>query len=663
MIRKTLLFVLAFLISDYNNLFAQCTDGSEPECTCGTAPVLCSVDELDGYMFSMSSYQHPGDGPSPLCPGVPSVPNNPTWFAFTAWCTDLTLECSFSNCTASGGFVGVQIAIYEDCTFTNTVACNVATADCNTNNKTLVMTGLNIGDVYYFLVDGCFGSYCDVAIDIIGVCGEEEIEPWTNPVDGETAPCAGDTETYTVDDLDGAFTYHWFVDGVLEGQTPTNTYNHLWSTPGTYNLCVDASNDPCVPITDLPDEICLTITVYESDAGTLTVAPNSLCPDEIANISVTGYNMGADYGQAILITDPSGLIVEVINASTGTFSSAICAEYVVYSYNYILATGTPPVVGNNVNAIDCALECCDLVDENLIFEDTENPQFPSPPANLILDCADLIPVMTDLEWTDNCDGSGMVAGTESGSADVCSGGSITRTWEYTDVCGNQVVYTQLISADPTTAPTFTNPPADIMVTCDNIPTNAPDLDYTNNDAGACLIAGTVTPSVSGSADVCGGTLTYTWTNTDACNNTITHTQNITVTPAQPPVFVTPPADVTVTCDNIPTSAADLDYTNSEPGACLISGAVPPTASGTADICGGTLIYTWTFTDICNNTITHVQNITVTPAQPPVFVNPPADITVTCDNIPTSAADLDYTNSEAGVCLISGAVPPTAAGAA
>ena len=104
----------------------------------------------------MSSYQHPWDGPTPLCPGANNtVPNNPTWFAFTAWCTDLTLEVILSNCVQNGGAIGVQIAIYEDCTFNNAVACNVAANDCNTNNKTLTMTGLNIGDVYYFLVDGC----------------------------------------------------------------------------------------------------------------------------------------------------------------------------------------------------------------------------------------------------------------------------------------------------------------------------------------------------------------------------------------------------------------------------------------------------------------------------------------------------------------------------
>ena len=137
---KTLLTILVIFTLAITDLWAQCTNGNQPECTCATAPVLCSVDELDNYVFSMSSYQHPWDGPTPLCNGASnSVPNNPTWFAFTAWCTDLTLNASFSNCTAVGGSIGVQIAIFGDCNFQEQVACNVAPNDCNTNDKVLAM--------------------------------------------------------------------------------------------------------------------------------------------------------------------------------------------------------------------------------------------------------------------------------------------------------------------------------------------------------------------------------------------------------------------------------------------------------------------------------------------------------------------------------------------
>ncbi len=91
---------------------------------------------------------------------------------------------------------------------------------------------------------------------------------------------------------------------------------------------------------------------------------------------------------------------------------------------------------------------------------------------------------------------------------------------------------------------------------------------------------------------------------------------------------------------MPASATDLDYTNNENGSCLVTGTVAPTQSGNADICGGTISYTWTFTDICNNTITHVQNYTVDPAPPATFVeNLPPDITVNCDYVDHSNYDV------------------------
>ena len=228
-------------------LKAQCADGTEPECECSTAPVLCTIDELDGYMFSMTNYQHPQDAPQPLCPppeGNGTVPNNPTWFAFIAWCTSLTLEVHVSNCHPhQQGIIGVQIAIYSNCTTYTNVACDANSSDCDETDRTISMNNLIIGNTYYFMIDGCLGSYCDVTIDVIGVCGEEVIEDWTESIEGPTEICAGDTEVHIAEDLNGATDYHWYIDGVLVTQ---GHGSHAVKFNTTKNKIQGPGGDDCV---------------------------------------------------------------------------------------------------------------------------------------------------------------------------------------------------------------------------------------------------------------------------------------------------------------------------------------------------------------------------------------------------------------------------------
>lgn len=259
-----------------------CDTGSEPTCQCETAPILCTIDDLDGFEYSMSTFQHPEDGPNPLCIGIPSVPNNPTWFGFLAWCEELTLLVEIENCTnvcsgtngtpCGGGLFpcglfggpctrGIQIAIYGDCGYTEQVGCNVN--DCgNENDKLLELQGLQIGGTYYFMVDGCAGSSCDVRINVVGTCGNAEIEPWTNPIEGPDSVCVNTSAFYSVDNLQAATLYHWYIDGVEVDLTEEPSNEIIFPGEGTFELCVDVSNLPCIEVTEDPDPICMTVEVY-----------------------------------------------------------------------------------------------------------------------------------------------------------------------------------------------------------------------------------------------------------------------------------------------------------------------------------------------------------------------------------------------------------------
>ncbi len=397
----------------------------------------------------------------------------------------------------------------------------------------------------------------------------------------------------------------------------------------------------------------------DADAGMVSANTSPACPGDIINYTVTGYWNDPAYTQLVLIADDNGDIVDIVAGDAGSLTSPDCATFTIYSYNYETAGGSfVPSIGDNVSSIDCSVECCDLAPLNVSFEDNELPTFPNAPGDITLSCEDGIPPLTDQQWQDNCDGSGFVSGTETGGTDPCNGGTITREWQYVDVCDNTGMHVQTITIEPTDEAMFINPPADINVSCDAVPTGpGADLAYTNNLTGSCEIAGMTSPVRAGSADVCGGTITYTWQATDPCGRMITHVQTITVDPAPEASFQNLPADFTINCSDVATlTAPNLNYTNNAAGGCEITGSVAPVQSGSADECGGTITFTWNFTDPCGRSINHVQNVTVEPAPQASFLSFPADFTVTCAAFDgTPPADLAYTNNELGICEISGTV--------
>jgi hypothetical protein len=244
--------------------------------------------------------------------------------------------------------------------------------------------------------------------------------------------------------------------------------------------------------------------------------------------------------------------------------------------------------------------------------------FINPPADITISCDDATAfAASSLSYSNaglgGCLISGQVLGLITGSYDEC-GGTLTQTWTFTDDCDRTITHTQTITVQPAPAAAFINPPADITISCDNATTfAASSLSYSNAGLGGCLISGSVNGVITGTYDECGGTLTQTWTFTDDCNRTITHVQTITVEPAPVAVWIDPPGNITISCDDATAFAASsLSYSNAGLGGCLISGSVNGVITGTYDECGGTLTQTWTFTDDCDRTITHVKTITVQP---------------------------------------------------
>jgi hypothetical protein len=655
-----------------------CLTGGENTCTCELSPVLCSINELDGYTYEMTTFLHPNDGPDPMCPGAAgnnTTSHNPTWFTFPAWCTDLTLIVYYTNCVdgpscfGNNNF-GIQAGVYADCSLDPNSAvdggCGTSVAGCvNNSSRTLNLSGLNIGQNYYFLVDGCCGSACDIEIEVVGEC-EPFIADFTWGIDGPLEVCQGDTETYLAELIDGANRYSWYLDGAeLATNEPMdpNDLDIFWGTVGEFELCLDAWQKPCIDISEDPVPFCITINVYAPDAGTPLASPTPVCPNEIVNLSASGYNDDPEFLQFLVVVNSAGEIVQVTQSDNDTYTFDECADFTLYSVNIVDKDNPPiPTVGTQFSSFDCSTNCCDSSSVPFSFADDEDPEFPDGPDDITYDCISELPAMEDQTWTDNCDGTGMVAGVETGSADICDGGTITRTWTYTDGCDNIGEHVQTITINAAPPIDYEDPTAGLDLSCGDAVTAA-DLDYTNEGTGDCLISGTVTPVQTGMPDLCGGVINLTWTIPNPCGDDIVISEDITVSEADEAVFIDPSGPITITCDDILTYVPPmLDYTNGLTGTCLISGTVSSTQDGPLDECGNDVVYTWTFTDDCDRTITHMQTVTVEPIEEAAFVNPPADVTIDCDELQTfTPAVLTYTNGGSGACLISGTVDPVGDG--
>ena len=139
---------------------------------CEDAPIMCDIGDLNNYCTAMSQ-NITGNGPSPLCNGA-GAPHNVIWFAFYAGCTDLNMTLTAENCVAVNGQIGIQAAIFGYggdglCPSSNqqpdqTIWCQ--SIPCFTAPANINASGLTIGQIYYFMIDGCAGSYCDIHISV-----------------------------------------------------------------------------------------------------------------------------------------------------------------------------------------------------------------------------------------------------------------------------------------------------------------------------------------------------------------------------------------------------------------------------------------------------------------------------------------------------------------
>jgi hypothetical protein len=163
---------------------------------------------------------------------------------------------------------------------------------------------------------------------------------------------------------------------------------------------------------------------------------------------------------------------------------------------------------------DCALN-----------QDKVPPVLAGVPSSTTLNCDATIPTATPTA-TDNCATVVPITLATTRVNGTCANNyTLTRTWTATDLCGNTATASQTITVQDVAAPTFTNVPVNLTLTCGQaVPTAVTPTATDLCDANPVVTIVQTTPTAT--------TIVRTWTATDACGNTASTSQTITTTPCK-----------------------------------------------------------------------------------------------------------------------------------
>ena len=403
-----------------------------------------------------------------------------------------------------------------------------------------------------------------------------------------------------------------------------------------------------------------TITVVDNVAPVVTFCPPSIqieC-DQDTSAASTGLAEGDDLCSGMAAVYWSN-----------TINPGLCThEYeIVRTFTLVDECGNSTTCEQTIDVVDTT------------------PPDPTCPADEVVEC-DAIPVAVDPFVTDNCDTNVDIDFTQVDDLTGCGNytGTITRTWVFTDDCGNTADCVQVLTVEDTTDPTWNQGmPGDQTVNCQSVPTAPGGLTASDNCDGAVdvMLDEVSTQGVDPTqCDYYTYTITRTWTATDDCGNETIHTQTVSVQDVTSPTFTAPlnivaadqlscgdendlsltgfPTNIDDNC--APDDADGMDgYTN---GATSWTTSEGYTVSFTTfltvpqpfvecSLSGNGLhnrkyqvSRVWTVEDPCGNSSTALQTINIIDDTPPV-ITCPTDVVVECSDDLSPAAQGEATATD------------------
>ena len=356
----------------------------------------------------------------------------------------------------------------------------------------------------------------------------------------------------------------------------------------------------------------------------------------------------------------------------GAVASDVCCGTDVTWTNDFIALSDDCGATGSATVTFTATDCCDntaTTQATITIVDTTPPSITTQASDLTVECdgagnttelnawlavhggavASDVCCGTDVTWTNDF----------TALSDECgTSGSATVTFTATDCCGLTSTTQATFTIIDTTPPSITTQASDLTVECDGAGNTTELNAWLAVHGGAvasdvcCGTDVTWTNDFTALSDECGtsGSATVTFTATDCCGLTSTTQATFTIIDTTPPTFDSPPEDVLVLEEDIPTpptlTASDNCDDNVEVVYAQIGGATGNSY---------TLERKWTATDECGNSTVHSQGVSV--------VVIPDDVTVECGEStdPSNTGTIDelddkfidtvveYEDSEDGTC--------------
>ena len=272
--------------------------------------------------------------------------------------------------------------------------------------------------------------------------------------------------------------------------------------------------------------------------------------------------------------------------------------------------------------------------QTLFHIDTVGPVIDvmSIPEPVTIQCMDALP--TDVPMAeDACSDMPLllVSADTTGGEGLCAGGiEVTRTFTFTDACGNTSMASQLVTVVDTVAPEFEELPEPATYYCEEVIPTCFDFDVQAFD-GCCET--TVTCEEEIISTDCPGTysVNLTFTATDENDNAATALVVYEVVDTIAPVIGILPNDTTINCAVAETTPTlDSTFFAVEDGCNPWTFAVTTTFEGQEDNpCNYTRIDAYVFTDCNGNAATFDHILTVQDTTGPNIVAVPSDLFLAC----------------------------------